>query len=136
SCGDVVVKIPDIAIGLPYDELNQVIVGDVAYRDESLNQLLEEGVHSLNEYTTPRYFIGMKIVYKERTSDFLAQIFVLERLDSNAFQPSLRDIVEKNLGKFPKHTGLCKKLFDFKQFEISNVAQSNEDLAELGVQII
>lgn len=91
-CGYIRIKKPDISIWKEYEDPAPEIVGEVEYAHLNLAGLLEESFFLLTEYTTPRYCVAVKIFPHQL--EFRCIIFVLERLEDNAFDPHKRAMIK------------------------------------------
>ena len=133
SCGDVREKFPDISVSLPDEEFEPEIVGEVEYAHLDLADLLEESIFLLTEYTTPRYCVAVKIFPNQ--ADFRCIIFVLERLETNVFDPQKRASIEKTLESNKPKKENCIRKVDFSQIDIFD-PNVNRELEEFGVRMV
>ena len=104
--GDARAKKPDACITKDDDEDNHEIVVEVEYAHLPVAGLLEKSIILLTELKTPQYVIAVKIFANQL--EFRCVIFVLERLESNAFNPDklkqIQILLDETVGEILMHS--------------------------------
>lgn len=139
ACGKITAKSADVLVTRNRDAM-PLLAGEVGFTNESLEDLFLETIHFLTEYTTPWYSIGMKI---RPSGPFLAYLFVLGRLDSNA--PESENLYDDTISTFKKKIlqrgkKTCKEKMKIPKYLLEKFPQSREEINEIlnlcGVQIV